>query len=223
MSLPPTRSKRKSSSPFVNLLIPLAFLLGLASGYLLWGFSSAQDAAADQIPRVKVSTDDDPSIGPEDAPVTIIEFGDYTCYYCSVWTQQVFKPLMAAYPTQVRFVFRDLPIIGVEAYPSAEAATCAGEQDAYWKYHDALFSGQYELSRTAYEQYATDLGLDLKAFTACLDENRYKAEAQADARDARNIGLNSTPSFAINGRLLIGAQTLEDFKAVIDEELAAKP
>ena len=224
MSIPPERSKRKPLSPVIHLLIPVAFLLGLASGYLLWGFSSAPAAAAtEQVQRVNVSTDNDPSIGPDNAPVTIIEFGDYTCYYCRLWEQQVFKQLLAAYPTQVRFVFRDLPVISAESLPAAEAADCAGEQGAYWKYHDALYSGQYELGRTAYEQYATDLRLNLKAFTACLDDHRYQAEAQADERDAKSVGMNSTPSFVINGRLLVGALPLDEFKTVIDEELAAKP
>ncbi len=172
---------------------------------------------------MEVSTDDDPSLGPEDAPVTIIEFGDYTCYYCQVWNQEVFRQLLETYPDQVRFVYRDLPIIGAEAQPAAEAASCAGELGDYWEYHDALFSGQYELGRAGYEQYASDLGLNLAEFSTCLDEQRYREEAEADASDARAAGLSSTPSFVINGRLLIGAQSLEAFKAVIEEELAAKP
>ena len=108
-----------------------------------------------------------------------------------------------------------------EAVPAAEAANCAGEQGAYWKFHDALFEQKYGLDRAAYEHYASDLGLDTAAFVACLDSHRYQDEIQADGDEAARIGITGTPSFVINGRILIGALPLSDFKAVIDEELAA--
>ena len=221
-SSPYHHSKPSLVSPIVYMFIPFAFLLGLAGGYLLWG--STHSAGATQVRRVDVSTDDDPSIGSDNAPVTIIEFSDYQCPYCQVWYQQVYQQLLAAYPNKIRFVYRDLPLSShPEALPSAEAADCAGEQGAYWKYHDALFGQQYGLNRAAYEHYAADLGLDSKAFAACLDSRRYESEVQADANDAASVGISSTPSFVINGRILIGALPFSDFKAVIDEELAAKP
>ncbi len=218
----PSKSRRNSNTPFFAIFIALAFILGLAVGYLVWGGKgTAADAA--QIRRIDVSTDGDPSIGPENAPVTIIEFSDYQCPYCVQWYQQVYQKLMATYPSQIRFVYRDNPLPShPEAQPAAEAADCAGEQSAYWKFHDALFDGQYGLGRQAYEQYAADLGLDLTAFTECLDSRRYKAEVEADAADAAAAGLSSTPSFVINGRILIGALPFSDFKSVIDEELSAK-
>jgi protein-disulfide isomerase len=171
---------------------------------------------------VNVATDGDPSIGPEDAPVTIIEFSDYQCPYCAQWYLQVYQQVMSAYPGQIKFVYRDNPIPShPEAEPAAEAANCAGEQGAYWKFHDALFNGQYGLSRSAYDQYAADLGLNTSAFDTCLDSHRYQGEVRADASDAARVGISSTPSFVINGRLLVGALPFADFKAVIDEELAA--
>jgi protein-disulfide isomerase len=192
---------------------------------LLWGYKTTPVVAeATEVQRVDVSTDGDPSIGSEAAPVTIVEFSDYQCPYCQAWYQQTYDQLMANYPGKILFVYRDLPLPGhPESLPSAEAANCAGEQGAYWKFHDALFSGQYELGRSAYEQYAAALGLDTAAFTACLDDHRYQAEVKADAADAEKLGLNGTPSFVINGRILIGAQPFENFKAIIDEELAGTP
>jgi protein-disulfide isomerase len=183
MSTHSTNKKSKSLSPFIHLLIPVAFVLGLGSGYLLWGHTTSPAVAeATEIPRVNVSTDGDPSIGSENAPVTIVEFSDYQCPYCQAWYLQTFDQLMANYPGQILFVYRDLPLPGhPESLPSAEAANCAGEQGAYWKFHDALFSGQYELGRSAYEQYAAALALDTAAFTACLDDHRYQAEVEADA------------------------------------------
>ena len=225
MLTPSTHKKRKPLSPFLHLLIPVAFILGLGSGYLLWGQPTPPAAAGTtEVQRVNVSTDGDPSIGPEDAPVTIVEFSDYQCPYCASWYQQTFDRLIANYPGQIRFVYRDLPLpMHPEAIPAAEAANCAGEQGAYWKFHDALFSGQYDLGRAAYEQYAADLGLEPAAFTACLDDHRTQDEVRADAADATRLGLTGTPSFVINGRILIGALPFEDFKAIIDEELAVKP
>jgi protein-disulfide isomerase len=225
MPTSPTHSKKKSSSDSMILFIPLAFIIGLGAGYLLWGGQApaAADAGTDTPQRLDVSTDDDPSIGPADAPVTIIEFSDYQCPYCQLWYQQVFTQLMANYPNQIRFVYRDLPIRGhPEGVPAAEAADCAGEQNAYWNYHNALFDAQYGLGRAAYEQYASDLGLNMTAFTTCLDDHRYQDEVNADLSDAMSLGLGSTPTFLINGRVLVGALPYADFKAVIDEELAAQ-
>jgi protein-disulfide isomerase len=221
----PLRPRRPTISPLVYIFIPLAFLLGLGGGFLLWGSTKPAVAADPNAPRrVVVSTDDDPSIGPENAKVTIIEFSDYQCPYCQVWYKQVFQQLLASYPNQIRFVYRDLPLpMHPEAVPAAEAANCAGVQGDYWKYHDALFSQQYGLNRAAYEHYATDLGLDTQAFIACLDSHKFQSEVQADAADAARAGFNGTPSFVINGRVLIGALPFSEFKTVIDEELAAKP
>jgi protein-disulfide isomerase len=223
MSTSPIRTKNKSSSGSMVLFIPLAFLIGLGAGYLLWGGQVPAAADAGDPQRIDVSSDSDPSIGPADAPVTIIEFSDYQCPYCKLWYDQVFTQVMANYPSQVRFVYRDLPITGhPEALPAAEAADCAGEQNAYWNYHNALFDAKYGLGRAAYEQYASDLGLNMASFTACLDDHRYQQEVNADGNDAIRLGLGSTPTFVINGRVLVGALPYANFKAVIDEELAAQ-
>jgi protein-disulfide isomerase len=222
--LPPSpHRKRRQLSPYLYLFIPVAFILGLGAGYMLWSPKTAQVAANTGNQRVTVSTDGDPSIGPANAPITIVEFSDYQCPYCQAWYKQTFDQLMANYPGKIRFVYRDLPLPGhPESLPAAEAANCAGEQGAYWKFHDDLFSGQYPLGRASYEQYASDLGLDTAAFTACLDDHHTQAEVKADAADAVRLGLNGTPSFVINGQILVGAQPFEQFKAIIDADLAAK-
>jgi protein-disulfide isomerase len=221
-----TSRKRQPLTPYLYLLIPVAFILGLLSGFLLWGSDNASPvaaAAATPVKRVSVSTAGQPSIGPDDAPITIVEFSDFQCPYCEAWYQQVYPQLMAAYPNQIRFVYRDLPLpMHPESVPAAEAADCAGEQGAFWKFHDALFSGQYSLGRAGYEQYAADLGLDTAAFTACLDDHRYQARIQANASDAAQLGLNGTPSFVINGRIVVGALPFSSFQSIIDEELAGK-
>jgi protein-disulfide isomerase len=221
----PTRStqiKRKTSlPPTIYLLIPLAFLLGLGTGHFLW--ASDRPAAGSQTAlNMATLADDDPFRGPTDAPVTIIEFSDYQCPYCQLWEQQVYPRLMAEYSGQIRFIYRDLPIQGhPQALPAAVAANCAGEQNAYWPFHDALFSGQYELGRSTFVQYAADLGLNAAAFAACLDNKRNQDEPQKDFQDAVRLGINSTPTFVINGQVVVGAQPYENFKAIIDQALSA--
>jgi protein-disulfide isomerase len=208
-----------------SALIPLTFVAGLATGFLFWGRAPSPAAApavveGTQAPtRVEVSTDDDPSLGPADAPITIVEFSDYNCPYCKKWQTETLQPLMAAYPDKIRFVYRDFPITSQESLAAAQAANCAGEQDAYWSFHDSLLTGGLDLGRDAYTQYATRLGLDVEALLACLDSGKYKDEVEADARYAAGIGVSGTPTFFINGLPLVGAQPLSEFQAVIDSEL----
>jgi protein-disulfide isomerase len=132
---------------------------------------------------------------------------------------ETFQPLMAAYPDQIRFVYRDFPITSQESTAAAQAAQCAGEQDAYWSFHDSLLSGGLDLGRDTYEQYATRLGLNAKALLACLDSAKYKDEVEADARYAAGLGVSGTPTFFINGLPLVGAQPLSEFQAMIESEL----
>jgi protein-disulfide isomerase len=206
-------------------LIPLAFVVGLATGFLFWGRTPSPPAApvaavgTEGPTRLEVSVDDDPSLGPADAPITIVEFSDFNCPYCKKWHTQIYPQLMAAYPDQIRFVYRDFPITSEESLAAAQAANCAGEQDAYWQFHDSLLSGGLDLGREAYTQYATRLGLDVEALLACLDSGKYNDEVEADARYAAGLGVSGTPTFFINGLPLVGAQPLTEFQAVIEAEL----
>jgi protein-disulfide isomerase len=217
-----TRKKRNSLSPYAHLFIPIAFILGIGAGYLIWGHVDSA-ANATGIQRVAVTTDGQPSFGPKNAPITIVEFSDYQCPFCEQWDTQVYAQLLSSYPGKIRFIYMDLPLpMHPEAIPAAEAADCAGAQGAYWKYHDALFSLKYPLGRAAYEQYASELGLDTAAFTACLGAHTYLSAVKANASYAASLGLSGTPSFYINGRQLIGALPIGQFTAIIDEELALK-
>jgi len=208
-------------SHLVLALIPLAGLLGLAAGYLLWGRDEttpvATAAAAPQ--RYQVSVDDDPALGPADAPVTIVEFSDFNCPYCRRFHAEVFPDLMAAYPDQLRFVYRDYPITSAESLVAAQAANCAGKQGAYWAYHDSLFNGELGLGAEAYAAYAQRLNLDADALGACIAAGGEQAEVESDARAASALGVSGTPTFFINGIPLVGAQPLAQFRSVIDGEL----
>ncbi len=210
------------------LALPIVFLLGLGSGWFIWGSSSAQPATQVEVPekvtRYDIPVDDDPSIGPADAPITIVEFSDYQCPYCKRWYDSVYSSLLADYKGKIRFVYRDLPLSSLhpDAQSAAEAADCAGEQGAYWPYHDALFGGKYGLGAPAYAQYARELNLDVAAFNTCTAEHRYKDEVDADASFATNRGITSTPVFFINGLYVVGAQPYEVFQQIIDKELAGE-
>jgi len=177
-----------------------------------------------QVTRYPVPEDGDPSFGPADAPITIIEFSDFQCPYCQKWHAEVWSKLKAEYPTQIRLVYRDFPLYSIhsQAGPAANAAECANEQGKYWDYHDLLFSGNQPLGDSAYLEYAKQVGVDLASFQTCLSENRYETEIKADFEYASGIGIQSTPTFFLNGVALIGAQPYEVFKEVIDLELAGK-
>ncbi len=236
------KKKLPDQQPFTDtlfyLLIVVAFAAGLLAGFLIWGQQSNADTAAveseaaanvgptptQQIVRYQVSVDDDPSLGPDDAPITIIEFSDYQCPYCRRWAEQVEKQLLEAYGDKIRFVYRDFPLTQIhdQAFAAAEAANCAGEQGKYWEYHDALFAQKYGLGQDAYLQYAQDIGLDVDQFAECLKTHRYKDEVQADLDEAMQIGVRSTPTFFINGIAVVGAQPLEVFQSLIDKELAGE-
>jgi protein-disulfide isomerase len=225
----PKRLKPKFYTWSELLALPLVFFLGLGLGWLIWGQAAPSQVAEDvgngagEIRRFEVSVDDDPALGPANAPVTIVEFSDYQCPFCARWHTEVFTRLMTDYQGKVRFVYRDFPLYSIhpQAGPAAEAANCAGEQNAYWEFHTALFSEKYALGADAYTRYAAELGLDAEKFSQCLSERRYQGEVEADFASASKLGVNSTPTFYINGRGLIGAQPYEAFKQVIDEELAA--
>jgi protein-disulfide isomerase len=98
---------------------------------------------------------------------------------------------------------------------------CAGEQDAYWSYHEKLFSSE-SLGSQIYTQYAQELSLDMGKFQNCLKDEKYKDAIQADSDFAINLGVRSTPTFFINGLAVVGAQPLDVFKQVIDKELAGE-
>lgn len=175
-----------------------------------------------KLPVLSVDPDDDPSIGPADAPVTIVEFSDFQCPYCQRSTDTL-KELRRLYGDKIRVVYRDYPGPNHPlAAPAAEAAQCAGDQGKFWEYHDALFNHQATGAGWDYEALARDLGLQTGEFSACLNTGRYREEVRKDLQDGLALGITSTPTFFINGRPLVGAQPLAEFSRLIDP-LLGKP
>jgi protein-disulfide isomerase len=171
---------------------------------------------------VNVSVDDDPSIGPADAPVTIIEFSDFQCPYCARFQSDTLPQILSNYGDRVRFVYRDFPLTSLHAnaLKAAEASECADDQGAYWKYHDLLFQNQSALDDASLKNYAASLGLDTATFNQCLDSDKYLSEVQKDEQDGIAAGVQGTPSFFINGMPLTGAQPYSVFQAAIESALA---
>ena len=172
-------------------------------------------------PRLAVEVAGDPSRGPADAPVTIVEFSDFQCPYCSRVIDTI-KKIEETYAGKIRLVFRDYPLVQIHpnAARAAEAAACANDQGKFWAMHDLLFAHQDKLDAADLKKNAADLGLDTAAFDQCLDSGRHAEGWRKDAADAERYGVSSTPAFFINGRLVVGAQPYEAFAQVIDDELA---
>ena len=159
---------------------------------------------------------------PATAPVTIVEFSEFQCPYCSRVLPTVEK-VMEEYGDKVAVVFRDFPLpMHKEAPKAAEAGHCANEQGKFWEMHDKLFENMRALQVDKLKSYAGELGLDQAKFDECLDSGRHAATVDASMKAGQAAGVRGTPAFFINGQFLNGAQPFENFKKIIDAELKAK-
>jgi protein-disulfide isomerase len=170
--------------------------------------------------RATVAINDAPSRGAENAKVTIVKFEDFQCPYCKT-VQPTFMELLKKYDGKVRVVHKDLPLeqIHPQARPAAEASRCAAEQGKFWEYHDRLYVDSPKLGAEEYKQAAKDVGLNVASFDQCVASGKFKAAVQKDLNEGAQLGLTGTPAFFINGREISGAQPLDAFSAIIDEEL----
>lgn len=225
----------KSGAAFVGFLFAAAvgFGFGYAVGTGKQGASPSapvadnkpsdpgKPATAEDIFKVPVGTSF--AKGPADALVTIVEFSDFQCPFCRRFHDETYQDLLDAYPGQIRFVYRNLPLTSIhpDAMPAAVASLCANDQQAYWDYHGKLFSSE-ALTRETFIQYATDLNLNVEDFTACLDSGKFDEFIQQDMEFALNLGVQSTPTFFVNGLAIVGAQPLSSFTQIIDLELAGE-
>lgn len=161
-----------------------------------------------------------PSKGPDDAVVTIVEFSDFQCPFCQRVLPTI-DEILTKYPTQVRFVFRNLPLsIHPRAQAAAEAAACANNQGNFWDYHDLIFATPRELSDEDLERYASEIGLDMAAFSQCVKNRETQPIVDLDMATAEHLRISGTPSFLVNGIPLHGAQSIEAFSEIIDAEIA---
>jgi protein-disulfide isomerase len=171
-------------------------------------------------PRIKVNVPGDaPSRGPAGAPVTLVEFSDYQCPFCKR-AHETIEQLVAAYPNDIRLVFMDYPLpMHNRAAAAAEAARCAGEQGKYWEYANNLMKANGDLSDDNLKARATELTLDAPAFEACITSAKHEPAVQSDFTEGNRVGVSGTPTFFINGRMMVGAKGLEDFKQIVEDEI----
>lgn len=158
------------------------------------------------------------STGAKEAAVTITEFSDFQCPYCKD-TQPAIKRVLKSYESDVRLVFKHLPLeIHPHAFAAAQAAVCAGRQGSFWSYHDGLFAAE-SLSPETLTELATGLRLNVPEFKACLDSEASRMAVLSDVREAKRLGISGTPAFVVNGRLIRGTLGFEQLKDAVEREL----
>jgi protein-disulfide isomerase len=170
------------------------------------------------MPKVAVAAEG-PSRGNAKAPVTIVEFSDFECPYCSR-AEETVQRVMKEYEGKVRLVYRDYPLnFHPRAQKASEAALCAGDQGKYWDMHAKLFANTRALDVPQLKQHAKDLGLEPSKFDQCLDKGDKTKIVEASKKAGDEAGVTGTPAFFVNGRPLSGAVPFEKFKQIIDHEL----
>ena len=227
------------ATPILGLTM---LVFGLLVGYYvrpLMPNQTSSQASLNSAPPVVIPTEDNSAAqeklmvtvlantrhfkGDPDAPVTIVEFGDFQCPYCGQFSAET-EPLVDEQYVQsgkVRFGYYNFAFLGAESNWAAEAAECASDQDKFWEYHDKLYSSQSGENQGAFtkdnlKKFAEELGLDIESFNECLDSGKYTSLIQADTQAASALGVGSTPTFLINGQAVVGAQPFEIFQQTID-------
>lgn len=166
------------------------------------------------------------AFGEADAPVTVVEFTDYQCPFCKRYVDDTLSQIKEKYVNtgKVKYIVRDLPLsFHPGAKPSAMAARCAGAQGKYGEMHDLLFSNQDAWANgdmeASFAKYATQLNLNMGAFSKCVTDKTYESAVDSDSTLASSVGASGTPTFFVNGKRLVGAQPFATFEATIEEAL----
>jgi len=212
---------------FFVLLIAMGFYVGKVAVLLRSGQITPQQLFGDNTSSNQVSdlsslvTSDDPSFGPRDAKVVIVEFSDFQCPFCQQ-VQPVIKEILKNYSDQVLFIYRDFPLIvdHPQALLASMAAECAHEQGQFWEMHDKIFENPSKITETDLKTYAVQIGLNSIQFNDCLKSGKYLQEIENDLLDGYNAGVQATPTFFINGVKVAGAIPLNIFEQIIISELS---
>jgi protein-disulfide isomerase len=171
-----------------------------------------------------VKTGAAPVKGAETASVTIVEFAEFQCPFC-MRVRPTLEQIEHTYKDRVRFVWKHLPLVSIHSHAmgAAIAVEAARNQGRFWEYHDKLFANQAQLEPNDLRKYAQELGLNLARFDRDSTDQDLKTKVLEDMTEATSLGISSTPTFFINGRLVSGAMPFETFSTIIDEELAKQP
>lgn len=233
--------KEKHRSRRVKKLAMLGVFIGiiLAAGYFLTNQSeSSSFTPITNGGHTGLATGNanagDPFLGDENAPVTIIEYSDFECPFCNRFFHTTEPLIKSQYidTGRVKFVYKDFPVAATHpnAQKAAEAAQCAFDQGKFWEYHDILFANAYDGDRFSqlggsraaelFKKYASNIGLNTNAFGSCFDSGAKRSVVLADMQEGQRAGVRGTPSFLINGRLVVGAQPFSSFVQIIESELS---
>lgn len=168
---------------------------------------------------VKISTDGDPYKGPANARITMVEFSDFQCPFCSKAVAEA-NNVLKQFPKDVKLVFKQFPLdTHSEAEFGAEASLAAQAQGKFWEMHDRLYGGFPDLSRNTVMRYAKQIGLDMNRFTSELDSHKYKARVHAEEQEGEKAGVGGTPTFFLNGKKYNGVFEASALAPVIRGEL----
>ena len=213
---------------YLGLGVVLGFGVGYATAMALSARAAVAPAAAiaalpafAELTSVEVQIEGRPYRGPDDAPVTLLEFTDYECPFCARHFRQTYPSLLSEYEGKLKYVIRNFPLSSIhpQAQRAAEAAECAEEQGRFWEYHDLLFQRSPALGTQHLTAYAAEAGLDTERFEDCVESGRKADVVAADFEDGLSYGVNGTPTFFINGRRVVGTLSLDEFESYIDAAL----
>ncbi len=202
------------------LYIVLGVTVGFAGGFLIGRGNAPREVGLSR--TFGLELEGRPLRGPKDAAVTIIEFTDYECPFCQRYFEDTYPALLDWYGERVNYTVRHFPVSYQHrrAHKAAQAAECAGDQGSFFAYHEVLFKNTRALDDRSLVGYAAQIGLDIRQFETCLQSGRKADVVDDDMQAGMARGLMGTPSFLVNGRILVGAQPLEVFQREIDRELA---
>lgn len=231
--------KNSANPVLVLLLIIAAFSMGslwTKNQYLEKQKANPQITTAPQEPnkqvlgtKVNVGVGHLPSLGNEQAKITIVEFADFQCPFCERLFKDAITNIKKDYidKGKAKLYFRHYAFLGQESVFAAQASECANEQGKFWEFHDYLFNHQQGENQGAFSKenlktFAADLDLNAQKFENCLDSDKYKESVEKDLSDGQQAGVSGTPATFINGIMVSGAQPYSNFKTVIDQELLGK-
>lgn len=182
------------------------------------GTGAAKPSGPDPNKKYDIKIGDSFTKGPKDAKVTIVEWSDFQCPFCSQ-AKDLVHQLLEAYPKDVQFVFKNYPLpFHQQAMPAAKAAIAAGKQGKFFEMHDKLFENFRTLAPEKYAEWAKEIGLDVEKFKKDMEAPETAAQVTTEMKEAGEVGVRGTPSFFINGKQPAG-RSLELYKSIIDEEI----
>lgn len=212
---------KKADKDKIAVIAPIVLivLLGIAIANIdkIFPTPSAADKVADIMRMVNYSAANSSAGTNPNASVTIIEFSDFQCPACTMAVGEVHK-VMDYYGDKVNFVFKHFPV-RQSSFKAAEAAECARDQAMFWEYHDILFRNSMQLDTPYLKLYARNIGLDMDEFNSCISDGRKAEKIKSDFKDGQTAGIKGTPTFFVNGIMLTGVHSFEEFRKIIDKEL----